>query len=390
MLQFKKECEVIHNIFLKPFKTRKEGMKELDDNLNVWDAVILDAKMYDESEENESPRLDGLRNAIEHLHRISMKRDIPFFISTGQPDLLDDEVFKQSYGAFYVKGSDDVKLIADLKEQVDKSPRRQVQTYYYDAIEKLNSLNVRAGDTILDIFESMHYPGQHPNFNPLLYYNQLRQILEYVFRACNKVGIIPDDCFPPGEVNLSQCCHYISGNDAQRLGIRYGKPGDRIVPKHIQDMMFQILNLGNINSHTSKLNEDDKSRLEKYFNDNVYNSKYLIYGLAFHICEVVLWINRYISEHNDVEENKRKCVRIGNGATGQNNNIEKQDKGGVIEIIENSPSLCRIGSCYCISADYVRRKKLLGKKVKVLEQVDNTDPKTREQMPYYARKIELL
>ena len=44
MDQFKKECEVIHQIYLHPFSTQKAGMDELDKNPKKWDAIILDAK----------------------------------------------------------------------------------------------------------------------------------------------------------------------------------------------------------------------------------------------------------------------------------------------------------------------------------------------------------
>ena len=76
MSAFKDECEVIHGIHLEPFTTQKNGMEELDRNLNSWDAVILDAKMFDESED-ETPKLDGLRKAIRHIDQLSMKNSIP-------------------------------------------------------------------------------------------------------------------------------------------------------------------------------------------------------------------------------------------------------------------------------------------------------------------------
>lgn len=92
-------------------------MEELDRNLNSWDAVILDAKMFDESED-ETPKLDGLRKAIRHIDQLSMKKSIPYFISTGQPDLMGNEMFTQSFGHFYIKERDDLQLIEDLKKQL--------------------------------------------------------------------------------------------------------------------------------------------------------------------------------------------------------------------------------------------------------------------------------
>ena len=176
MSAFKDECEVIHGIHLEPFTTQKNGMEELDRNLNSWDAVILDAKMFDESED-ETPKLDGLRKAIRHIDQLSMKKSIPYFISTGQPDLMGNEMFTQSFGHFYIKERDDLQLIEDLKKAIDGSPRRKVQILYSDAMEQLSNISKDAKETILDIFESMHYPNIHKDFKPILHYNQLRQIL---------------------------------------------------------------------------------------------------------------------------------------------------------------------------------------------------------------------
>lgn len=188
-------------------------MEELDRNLNSWDAVILDAKMFDESED-ETPKLDGLRKAIRHIDQLSMKKSIPYFISTGQPDLMDNDTFSQSFGHFYVKEKDDLELIDKLKEAIDSTPRRQVQSLYSDAIEQLSKIAPDAKEAILDIFEAMHFPDMHKDFKPVLYYNQLRQILESVFRVANKVEIIPDVCIQNDVVNLNQCYHYLSGNNA--------------------------------------------------------------------------------------------------------------------------------------------------------------------------------
>lgn len=388
MSAFKDECEVIHGIHLEPFTTQKSGMEELDRNLNSWDAVILDAKMFDESED-ETPKLDGLRKAIRHIDQLSMKKSIPYFISTGQPDLMDNDTFSQSFGHFYVKEKDDLELIDKLKEAIDSTPRRQVQSLYSNAIEQLSKIAPDAKEAILDIFEAMHFPDMHKDFKPVLYYNQLRQILESVFRVANKVEIIPDICIPNGIVNLSQCCHYLSGNPAEQLGIRYGKLNERVVPKHIQDIMFLVLTLGNTNSHTTELNEEEEHTLSTYMHTNVYNSSYLIYSLALQICEVVMWMNQYISTHQNIEENRNKCQRIQVG-TQKDDKSETPIAEGIIEPIKNCPNLYHIGTYYCIAASYVTSNNLIGKKVKVIKQETNTDSKTKEQYPYFAKKISLI
>ena len=321
MTAFKDECEIIHQIHLEPFRTQKAGMEELDKNLNKWDAVILDAKMFDKSETNEVPRLDGLRNAINHINQLSLRRKIPYFISTGQPDLMDNETFEQGFGHYFVKEKDDLKLIEEIKREIELSPRRQVLAFYQDAIEQINEIGQSASEVILDILESMHYPDSHPDFNPILYYNQLRQILEYNFRAAKKLCIVPNECFDDkGDPNLSQCCHYLSGNDATHAGVRYGskEKKDRVVPLHIELMMRMVLDVGNTNSHSAKLNDNELKELEQYLNKNVFNSRYLIYSLALNVCEITLWFKNYINHHQDIEKNLEMCKPL-NG-----NEIDKQ------------------------------------------------------------------
>ena len=376
---FKDECEVIHHIHLHPFRTQKAGMDEFDKNPKKWDAIILDAKMLDESE-NEVPMLVGLRKAVQHINEKSLLRKVPYFISTGQPDLMSNETFEQSFGSYYIKERDDAKLIEDIKRAVNESSRFLVKSYYNDAIEQLRLLNDWGCEKILDILESQHFPEN--KIDPLLYYNPMRQILEHDFRAAHKVGLIPDEFIgkDKNDVNLNQCVQYLSGRNADWLGIRYGSAKDFIVPPHIRDMMFLVLNLGNINSHSSTFNEDELSKLGKYFEDNVCNSQYTIYSIALQVCEIVLFMNRYIGSHENKVDNLKMCKTF-----------------GIIERIEGNDSICvikskRIGreSNICLSAKYANDKGLIGKKVVVIEECVNKNPETKELYPYFATKFQSL
>ena len=376
---FKEECEVIHHICLHPFRTQKAGMDEFDKNPKKWDAIILDAKMYDESE-NEVPMLVGLRKAVQHINEKSLQRKVPYFISTGQPDLMSNEIFEQSFGCFYIKERDDQKLIEDIKKTANESTRFLVKTYYSDAIEQLRLLSDWGCEKILDILEAQHFPKNR--IDPLLYYNPMRQLLEHVFRAAHKVGLIPEEFIgkEKNDVNLNQCVQYLSGRNADWLGLRYGGPKDFIVPPHIRDMMFLVLNLGNINAHSTTFNDKELKKLGKYFEDNVCNSQYTIYSIALHVCEIVLFMNRYITRHNNSAENKKMCKTF-----------------GVIERIEGNESICvikskrtRRESNICLSAKDANDKGLVGKKVVILEEGINESPETKGLYPYLAIKFQSL
>lgn len=378
---FMQVCEKRHKINIKAFKTRREGMEALEQNLKFWDAVILDAKAFNNSSTNEVADLDGLYEAIRQIHQLRHKRYIPYFVLTRQPDLMDNRMFEKSVGRFYKKDANGQnRLIADLKEEVGNSPRHQLRMQYNDVVERLYSLDIEAGETVLDILEAMHFPEKI--IDPLLYYTPLRKTLEYIFRKANKAGIIPDEFIgkEKDEVNLNQCVQFLSGRNAEWIGIRFGGVKDYVVPSHIKDMMFQVLNLGNINSHSRTLNDDELKKLGAYFKENVCNSKYLIYSLALQICEIAVFMGKYIAAHEDSAENKRQCKTF-----------------GTIERIEGNESICVIKSMrseresnICISTKTASTKGLIGKKVVVLEETENTNPATKAEYPYYAAKIESL
>ena len=372
---FKEECEVIHQIYLHPFSTQKAGMDEFDKNPKKWDAIILDAKL-----EKDGVGVTGLRKAVTHINQVSLSHKIPYFISTGQPDLMGNETFEQAFGKYYIKERDDQKLIEDIKVAAGKSSRFQTKTIYLDAIEQLESFDTWCCEKILDILGAMHFPEK--NIDPLLYYNPLRQTLEYIFRKANKAGIIPDEFIgkEKDDVNLNQCVQFLSGGNADWIGIRFGGAKESVVPVHIKNMMFQVLNLGNINSHSRTLDDDEQKRLGEYFKENVCNTRYLIYSLALQICEIAVFMGKYIDAHKDSSENNKQFKTF-----------------GTIEPIEGNDSICVIKSkrpgresCICISAKYASGKNLIGKKVVVLEESNNTNPSTKEAYPYFAAKIQSL
>lgn len=377
---FKEECEVIHQIYLHPFRTQKTGMAEFDKNPKKWDAIILDAKMFDESE-NEVPKLDGLRKAVQHINEKALLRKVPYFISTGQPDLMDNETFKQAFGNYYIKEREDQKLIEDIKEKANKSTRFQVKTFYPETMGISHILSEDILENVVDILEVMHFPNSHPDFNPQLYYNPMRKGLECVFRAANKVGIIPDDLIPSGIVNLNQCFMFVIGRDADKAGYRYGEQGEKIAPRYIQDMMSLILNLGNSNSHSTELTPNEITQLDTHINLSGINSKYLIFSLALQLCEVAMWMNKYIINHSNKLENLKKCVKLETPMVGR-----KEKTIELIGIIEQHDGIFHIGKQFSI---YLKRKELIGKKVKISKYSVNTSSKTKEHYPFFVHEADL-
>ena len=392
-IEFKEECEEL-NIHLRPFSYQKAGMDELDKHPNSWDAVILDGEIKDKSD-NELPSTKGLLNALKHLSSMPLNKKVPYFISTGKDKVKKNEMLEDE--VIYEKGDDDEKLIDVIRSTIDNIEQFKIKVLYRDAIDQLNKISPNASEVILDILESMHYPDSHPDFNPILYYNQLRQILEYNFRAANKVCIVPNACFDSkGNPNLSQCSHYLSGNNTTEAKVRYGEcrgkdDYDKIVPKHIELMMRLILDLGNINSHSVKLSDSEEKELEYYFNNNVFNSRYLIYSLTLNACEITLWFKNYIKSHQNIEENKKMCRQIqDNQATPKDIDKTEIKEEELIGVVMCDNGIYHIGSRFFVNKNYIERNKLLNKRVRIVEHDINSNSGTKEKYPYFACKVKLV
>lgn len=368
MTAFKQECEELHDLHLEPFRTRKEGIEALEKDLDHWHAVLLDAKMFDETE-NEVAKLTGLRKAKEHLDQLSLKKVIPYFISTGQPDLLGSENFKESFGDYFEKGKDDVRLIEAMIDAIKHSDVLQIGHMYKDVFEALNSLGIydETKSILMDILLPLHFPAKDPQFRPAHHYNQLRQLLEYIFRACYKVGLIPEQCLGDTNVNLNQCSIYLAGKDAEKAGVRYGQPGDKVVPDYIESFIRSILEFGNTHSHTVKLSETDLLKIEAIF--RAKGSRYIIFGLTMHICEVITWFADYISAHHDKEINLSYCTKLTYTAYNGREMVPIQDENGI---------------WHCDECVVAIRTWIPGRKLRLKDIQPNTK-ETKEKYPYFAK-----
>lgn len=373
---FKSRCEEIHNLHLEPFRTRKAGIEALERDLDYWDAVLLDAKMFDE-DENETAKLTGLGKAKQRLDELSLKRVIPYFISTGQPDLISDENFKDLYGDYYIKNKDDARLIDDMLKAIQNSDKQQIKTIYQDVFSAIDDLEISqyADSILMDILLPLHYPAKDPNFKPVHHYNQLRQLIEYIFRVCNKVGLVPDKCIEKGKVNLNQSSLYLAGKNAELIGIRYGEIGERVIPDYIENIIRSILDFGNVHSHTTELDDEDTLKIEKILKTS--KSRFIIFGLTLQLCEVLLWFAEYISIHNDKEINLFYCTDL-----RKENNLSSDPKSKYLNKTfvpeQDENGIWHCGECF-VGIKFWDKGELT-----IINITPNTDKKTQKKYPYYA------
>ena len=366
---FIEKAATVYNLSITPYRTSKAGIEAIRSDLDKWDAVILDAKGLDESE-NEATDVIGLRKAKDFL--LSLSKPIPYFIYTGQTDYLSSDFFKSAFGDFYSKHDGYNKILKAVVEAIEKKVENQTIHNYQDLFSSLESLGISeyTKDTFLDILLPLHYKEKEEGFRPVHHYTQLRKVIEYLFRACHKVGLIPEACISNGKVNLNQCSLYLAGKNPEKINLRYGEEGDSIVPKHIEKIIRSVLELGNTSSHTVDLESDDIEKIETLFKS--LKSNYLIYGLTLQLCEAVVWFANYIATHNDKEYNLAFCKPVVEDA-------KSKYEGQIFTPEQDENGIWHCGDCL-LSLQFWNEGQLQLKNV-----TNNTNDKTKNKYPYFAK-----
>ena len=132
MDSFKDVCELPkHGMEIVPCKYSVDGMRLFEKHLEEWSGVILDAKVLMDKD-SKLDQLKGLTYSLKKIHELSHKREVPYYIFTGQPDTASGTAFaEEHYEHYYEKDHDEEKLIEDIKRNADELGNTQIVHKYH-------------------------------------------------------------------------------------------------------------------------------------------------------------------------------------------------------------------------------------------------------------------
>ncbi|MCR5569255.1 MAG: hypothetical protein K6G31_08270 [Paludibacteraceae bacterium] len=317
------------NINLHVYSTIKQGRTALEQSPCFWDAILLDGEVPEDEK-----GVPSLRNTIGLIMWMTRERiSIPVFIFSGKDNVVNDESFKAMTTNISVNiyrknskvkhGEEDVDvdraLRDDMLKAMDSREDRVLAINYPDlfkALRKIDSISETSCferevlSIMLPILRALHNPPKHEEFEPRDKYNSLRQLVELIYRKFIEFRIVPDCCIDKGGVNLNQCQMYLSGRIAFVKKIYRYPFGEGVLPKHIENIMYQVLSLGNINSHTFEVGENvDLTEEEQEHVDELLSSRdsrFIIFGFTLQLMEVIIWLSNYLRDHHDKTENANK------------------------------------------------------------------------------------
>jgi cold shock CspA family protein len=270
------ESAYLNGIDIVPYRVSKEGMSELENNLYKYDGVILDAKVYNESED-EVAKLTGLTSSIYRIKQLSNQRVVPYFIFTGQPDVIDSAAFSEMVGEVYVykKTIDNAKLFADIKTNANKQEATQLKHKYSKVFEVCTDKYI--GDYAAQDFFTILSNIDNEDLNH--HFNTIRKVIEDIFNCLHKYELLPREFVLPS-VSLSESSKFLSGQTQKD----YLLHADSKLPKVISDSLRNILEVTQPASHRTKIDE----------HLDTVNTTYLVRGCIYQLLDVTIWVKTHI------------------------------------------------------------------------------------------------
>jgi hypothetical protein len=267
---------------LFPFKVSKEGMAYYENNSSKFDGIILDAKVFDESED-EVPETDGLMKSVFRLKEIQHKRYIPFFVFTGQADLLTNDQFAKMLPdvKIFKKGIDNEKLFLEIKRRVEESPNTAIRIDNRELFSVFDNgyLDHEVEGQVLSIF-SRSIPNDRSQLKAVLV--DIRSVHESCLIKLEELSVIPDS-----QASFNQIMKHLSGNKIKGSNNLYVATTKEYQNDAIENLNKWIYYTCGKYIHNLK-NEN--------YNGYII-SNYAVESLKQGLYEVLIWLKKVIEEN---------------------------------------------------------------------------------------------
>ncbi len=284
------ESAYLEGLNINYYKTSKQGMEELTSKIEHYDAVILDAMVYNESED-EKAGLTGLLNSIKKINALVHRKKIPYFIFSGYIDkdehssareMLADEII-------FIKSKDNNALFKAIKEEADKHSDTQLRHKYQRVFDVCTEkyIGENASRDLLSLLLNLDTGIAENQFN------SLRKIVEDIFIAFNKFELLPNEFVMPS-VAINETSKFLAGKNHK--GELFTEKGyqhleETHIPAQISTILWSILTTTQNGSHRSTIDQHVQS----------LNTSYLMQSVMYQLFDIIIWFKTYVDSNPKTE-----------------------------------------------------------------------------------------
>jgi cold shock CspA family protein len=275
-----------NGIQLIPFKSLNSGMEELEKNYPFYDGVLLDAKFFEnEDDEKGSEGTYNVHRAKERL--LQLKKKFEIFILTGQAEAYEDTTFNQSFINVYKKGSDVEidRLFFDIKKASSSQEDTQIRHKYKRVFDVCTEKYIGeiAGQDLLSLLKDIDEDKLDDHFNTI------RKVVEDIFIAFNKFELLPSEFVIPS-VSLNESSKFLAGKGTD--GSIFTEKGFQHIegthlPKQIATYLRSILSVVQSGSHRSEIDLFIKT----------IKTPFLLKSVLFQLLDSIVWFKMYVDSN---------------------------------------------------------------------------------------------
>jgi cold shock CspA family protein len=284
-----------NGINLFPYKSLDGGMSELERNYPFYDGVLLDAKFF-ENENDEAGTEDTYASFRAKDRILALPKKFKIFVLTGQAEAYEDKTFKKAFLNVYEKGKDeDVnKLFADIKDAAKTQVDTQIRHTYKRVFDVCTERYVGeyAGQDLLKLLKVSDESNLENNFT------SIRKIVEDLFVAFHKFNLLPLEFVSP-TVALNQSSIFLAGGEQHEKTDAVYKQHRHLeethLPPPVAAFLKNILSITQAGSH--------RSAIDKHV--QFVKTPYLFKSVLFQLLDVLVWFKMYVDSSPKTENWER-------------------------------------------------------------------------------------
>jgi hypothetical protein len=294
------------NIKLWPYKSMNGGCKELKANISKYDAVLLDAKFFEN--ESDMPGTEDTRWVHKTKDFIrDLDKTLAYFVWTGQAKTFASPEFNNAFPHVFDKGldKDEDALFKKLVEVCENRTETKLKHKYPNSIAVCddNYIGKKEFSRVLQIIKDIEHPENIINQQDAL--SPIRKILEAIFKKLNNIGLIPDE-IQNGQGAINGASIFLAGINNEYIY------EEELIHPVISESIRHLIGLTQDASH----NEGNKLGAYTYLSNT--SNTFLYQSLCYSMIEVLEYLKPFIDNNGDVDKNKSKWEAIANKAYNSN------------------------------------------------------------------------
>ncbi len=280
------------DIKLWPYKSMNGGCEELKTNLSKYDAVLLDAKFFEN--ETDIPGSEDTKWVHQTKDRIrDLDNTLAYFVLTGQAKTYASPEFNNAFPHVFNKGidKDEDELFKMLVEACQNRELTKLKHKYANPFEMCSDsyIGKKHFDRLHNLVLGIENPNQIKIGQDSL--NGIRKIIEAIFKKLNEIGCIPDEIIQDkGWINGSGV--FLSG---RHRDYTYKQ---EIIHPVIAFNIHKILSITQDGSH----NEGNNLGVDAYMAAN--SNTYLYQSVVLLLLDTLDWLKPFIDNNNNKAMNQ--------------------------------------------------------------------------------------